>query len=276
MPIRFEELGQEGLVEFATSADGTRIAFQRQGAGEAVLFVHGTMASNEAWALVAALLSERFTVVAMDRRGHGRSEPGPSHSTRREAEDVVAVIDAVGQPAHLVGHSGGARVALAVPHRTDRLLSMVLYEPAIAVRHSPADLPDRADALIRAGDREAAVETFLREAACLPDEEIAILRSLPPVWEQACADAANGPRDIRTFIAEPIELGVLHSITVPTLVLVGGDQDAPIYLDGLDEITSAIPHATRQVIPRQGHLANVLAPDVFAETLTSFFDGLSR
>jgi pimeloyl-ACP methyl ester carboxylesterase len=106
-------------MEFATSADGTRIAFQRQRSGEAVLLVHGTMASNEAWALVAPLLSERFTVIAMDRRGHGDSELGPSHATHLEAQDVSAVIEAVGVPVHLVGHSGGARVALAVPQHSN-------------------------------------------------------------------------------------------------------------------------------------------------------------
>jgi pimeloyl-ACP methyl ester carboxylesterase len=262
-------------MEFATSVDGTRIAFQRRGSGEAVLLIHGTMASNEAWALVAPLLSERFTVVAMDRRGHGESEPGPSHSTHLEAQDASAVIDAVGEPVHLVGHSGGARIALAVPQLSNRLLSMVLYEPPIAVQHA-ADLADRADALIQAGDRDTAVETFLREAACAPDEEIALLRSLPPVWERAMAGAENGPRDIRTFIAEPIDVEGLRSIAVPTLILVGGDQDAPVYLDGLDEIENALSDARRQKIPGQRHFANAFAPDVFAEALTSFFVGLNR
>jgi pimeloyl-ACP methyl ester carboxylesterase len=263
-------------MEFATSADGTRIAFQRQGTGEAVLLVHGTMASNEAWALIAPLLSERFTVVAMDRRGHGDSEPGPSHATHLEAQDVSAVIEAVGVPVHLVGHSGGARVALAVPQHSDRLLSMVLYEPPIAVQHCPSDLPDRADALIRAGDRDAAVEAFLREAACAPDAEIAILRSLPPVWESVIAGAENGSRDIRTFIAEPIDVEGLRSVAVPTLILVGSDQDAPTYLDGLDEIENALPHARRQKIPGQRHFANAFAPAAFTEALTSFILGLDR
>jgi pimeloyl-ACP methyl ester carboxylesterase len=263
-------------MEFATSADGTRIAFQRQGTGEAILLVHGTMGSTEAWALVAPLLSERFTVVAMDRRGHGESEPGPSHSMRGEAEDVMAVIDAVGTPVHLVGHSGGARVALVVAPLSDRLVSLVLYEPPIAVHHAPADLGDRADALIRAGDRDAAVEAFLREAACALDEEIAIMRSMPPVWESVTANAENGPRDIQTFNAEPIDVEGLRSVTVPTLILIGGDQDAPVYLDGLDEIENALPHARRQALPGQRHFANAFTPDAFAEALTSFVAGVNR
>jgi pimeloyl-ACP methyl ester carboxylesterase len=195
---------------------------------------------------------------------------------RGEAEDVMAVIDAVGTPVHLVGHSGGARVALVVAPLSDRLLSLVLYEPPIAVHHAPADLGDRADALIRAGDRDAAVEVFLREAARALDDEIAIMRSLPPVWENVKANAENGPRDIRTFTAEPIDVEGLRSVTVPTLILVGGDQDAPVYLDGLDEIENALPHARRQALPGQRHFANAFTPDAFAEALTSFVAGVNR
>ena len=95
-------------MEFTTSADGTRIAFERQGSGEPILLVHGTTASAQSWALVVPFLADRFTVVAMDRRGHGESEPGASHSLDVEAEDVIAVVEAVGEPVHLVGHSGGA------------------------------------------------------------------------------------------------------------------------------------------------------------------------
>ncbi|KXF86759.1 hypothetical protein D092_11705 [Rhodococcus ruber Chol-4] len=153
---------------------------------------------------------------------------------------------------------------------------MVLYEPVIAPQHCPADLADRADALIREGDRDTAVEAFLREAACAADEEIAVMRSLPPVWERLIADVENGPRDIRTFTAEPIDVEGLRSITVPTLILVGSDQDAPIFLDGLDEIENALPHARRHEFPGQRHFAHAFAPDVFAEALTSFFVGLNR
>src|SRR5918999_4142607 len=155
---------------YATSADGTRIAFERQGTGDAILLVHGTTGSTQAWALVIPHLLERFAVVAMDRRGHGQSEPGPTHTLDRLAEDVIAVIDATAEPVHLVGYSGGARAALAAAPRTQRLRSLVLYEPPIAVQHNPPDLPDRADALIREGNRDAAAEAFLREAACLPED----------------------------------------------------------------------------------------------------------
>ena len=257
-------------MEVTASADGTKITFERQGSGEPILLVHGTTASSQAWLPVASHLTDRFTVVAMDRRGHGSSESGPRHSIDAEAEDVVAVIGAIGEPVHLVGYSGGARMSLKAASRTDRLRSLVLYEPPIAVRHNPPDLPDRAEAMIRAGDRDSAAQTFLREGACLPDEEIAILRGLDPVWERIMAGVHNAPRDQRAFMAEAVDLDWVRKIQVPVLILVGGNQYAKVYLDGLDEIEAALPNARRELIPGQRHMAPAFAPDSFAEIVTSF------
>jgi pimeloyl-ACP methyl ester carboxylesterase len=263
-------------MEFTTSADGTRIAFERQGSGEPIVLVHGTTGSTQAWALVTPHLAESFTVVAMDRRGHGQSEPGPSHTLDRLAEDVIAVIEAVGEPVHLVGYSGGARAALAAAPRTARLRSLVLYEPPIAVQHNPPDLADRADALIRGGNRDAAAEAFLREAACLPDEEIATLQNLPPVWERITAGVHNGPLDQRAFIAQPVDLNAARRIEVPVLILVGSEQDALVYLDGLDDLERALPNSSRAEIPGQRHMAPGFAPEAFAGAITSFVTDVVR
>jgi len=257
-------------MEYVRSADGTRIAFDRQGSGQPILMVHGTTGSTESWAMVAPLFAERFTVVAMDRRGHGASEPGLSHSVDLEGQDVVAVIEALEDDVHLVGHSGGARAALAAALRTDRLLSLVLYEAPIAMQHCPADLADRADALIRDGDRDAAAEAFLREAAAVPAAELAIVRSIEPVWERVAAGVHNGPRDQRAFTAQPVDLESLRRVTVPVLLLLGGDQDAPVYLDGLDEIERALPNAKRETIAGQRHLAPAFAPDAFVAAVEAF------
>jgi pimeloyl-ACP methyl ester carboxylesterase len=254
----------------ARSSDGTKITFERQGSGDPILFVHGTTASSQAWVPVASHLTDRFTVVAMDRRGHGSSEPGPRHSIDAEADDVVAVLDAIGEPVHLVGYSFGARVALKAAARSDRVRSLVVYEPPIAVQHNPPDLPDRAEAMIGAGDRDGAAQTFLREAAALPDEEIAVLRGLAPVWERITAGAHNGPRDQRALMTQPVDLDEVRRVRVPALILVGGEQDAPVYLDGLDEIEAALPDARREFIPGQRHMAPAFAPEAFAERVAAF------
>jgi pimeloyl-ACP methyl ester carboxylesterase len=90
--------------------DGTRIAYQRCGHGPPLVLIHGTADDHTRWARLLPILAERFTVYALDRRGRGQSgatDPA-TYAIEREFGDVAAVIDAVGEPAHLLGHSYGA------------------------------------------------------------------------------------------------------------------------------------------------------------------------
>jgi pimeloyl-ACP methyl ester carboxylesterase len=94
----------------------------------------------------------------------------------REAEDVLAVLDAVDAEL-LVGHSYGALCSILAAERTGRLRGLVLYEPPIAV---PADRLSGLDELVARGDLDAALEGFLRSAGA-PDEQFDAIRS-SPAW----------------------------------------------------------------------------------------------
>lgn len=86
------------------------------GTGPGVLFLHGLTGVAEAWTeTVDALGDDRPRCLAMDQRGHGGStHEGPYH-VRQLAQDAIAVARAAGlERPHLVGHSMGARVAMAV------------------------------------------------------------------------------------------------------------------------------------------------------------------
>ncbi|MEV6280061.1 alpha/beta fold hydrolase [Nocardia sp. NPDC051832] len=82
-------------------------------AGEPLVLVHGLSDTHLLWAEVAALLADRFRVIAYDVRGHGRSpKPAALRDYRLDqlAADFFAVIDAVspGRPVHVCGHGWGA------------------------------------------------------------------------------------------------------------------------------------------------------------------------
>jgi hypothetical protein len=89
---------------FATSADGTQIAYEARGTGAALVIVEGalchrTMGVSTA---LADALEDRFTVFSYDRRGRGESGAGATPwSLEREVEDLEAVIDAAGGHAHV-------------------------------------------------------------------------------------------------------------------------------------------------------------------------------
>jgi len=116
-------------VELVTSRDGTPIAFWRSGHGPPLLLVHGATADHTTtWRFVLSALEDRFTVCAMDRRGRGGSGDSPTYELAREAEDVAAVVDALGQPVNLLGHSYGALCAIEGALCTAGVQRLVLYE----------------------------------------------------------------------------------------------------------------------------------------------------
>jgi len=99
-------------VEQVVSRDGTSIAVWRTGAGPPLVLVHGAAAEHSRWAPVLPALGERFTVLAIDRRGRGRSGDADDYAIEREYEDVVAVVEWAGEDVDVLGHSYGGICAL--------------------------------------------------------------------------------------------------------------------------------------------------------------------
>src|SRR5918997_6374680 len=116
-----------------TSKDGTQIAYRRSGEGPPLVLVHGTAANHSRWSPVLPALEKRFTVYAMDRRGRGGSGDADGYAVHREFEDVTAVIDSIGEPVNLLGHSYGALLALEAALLTRNIRKLVLYDPGIEV-----------------------------------------------------------------------------------------------------------------------------------------------
>lgn len=117
--------------------------------GPAVLAVHGVTASHLTWPLVAARLPG-VRVIAPDLRGRGRSNelPGP-WGMPQHADDLAAVLDALGvDSAVVVGHSMGAFASLVFANRhPDKVSSLVLIDGGLPLP-SPEGLSD--DEVMRA------------------------------------------------------------------------------------------------------------------------------
>lgn len=94
-----------------------------------VLLLHGLMGRASHWASTARWLSERHRAVALDQRGHGRSDKPPRASFTREAyvEDAEAALEQLGLgPAVLVGHAMGALTAWQLAAKRPDLVSGVI------------------------------------------------------------------------------------------------------------------------------------------------------
>ncbi|WP_335992190.1 alpha/beta fold hydrolase [Glycomyces sp. MUSA5-2] len=105
--------------------------------GVPLMLLHGWGNSARWWAPVTALLRDRHRVIVPDQRMHGASLALAAGrdvpvSIRALADDVVAVLDALGEDrAVLVGHSMGGQVAaVAADRRPDRVAGTVVADPS--------------------------------------------------------------------------------------------------------------------------------------------------
>ncbi len=122
-----------GSAERFFDSDGVRIRYLDLGEGEAVVLLHGFALSAEVnWGLTGLLdsLPEKYRMLALDQRGHGRSDKphDPEDYGLAFVEDVIRLLDALEiEKAHVVGYSMGGTLALrlAADH-PDRVRSVVI------------------------------------------------------------------------------------------------------------------------------------------------------
>lgn len=134
-----------------TASDGTRLFYRRwQAASPAravCLLVHGLSEHSGRYARLAQdLTARRFSVWAMDHRGHGRSDGkrGDCRSLGQFVEDLHRLVEEAARmepslPRLMVGHSLGGLIALsyAVQH-PDRIKAAAVSSPALRLAH-PTD-----------------------------------------------------------------------------------------------------------------------------------------
>jgi pimeloyl-ACP methyl ester carboxylesterase len=259
-----------GPVRYATSADGTAIAFEARGEGPALVIVEGALCHRAMGAFdeLAPLLADRFTVVGYDRRGRGESQKGLSpYTVQREVEDLVAVVEQVDPQASVFGMSSGAALSLEAARQEAVKGRLAVYEPPFILDDSHrADDPgftEHLRALLAAGHRTRAVKAFLRLLG-VPAPVVTVMPLLP-VWKRLCAAADTLPNDFEIVSpyrqGRPLPEGRYSRIDVPTLLIAGGKSPAHMQ-HAPSAIAAQIPGATTAILEGQTHevKADVIAP----------------
>jgi len=199
----------------------TRLHTVSNGDGPPIVFVHGMGTSAATWEGCTSLLADRFTTIAVDLLGHGRSPlpDDPDEYTRdrtlADLDDVLADLD---QPAVLVGHSLGGYLALA--HAATR--------PGVA----------RAIVVLNTGPGFRDPEK--REG-----------------WNERARRNAHRfgvPEQVTTMNLQDdsVVMDRLADIQTPTLVLAGGD-DRPEYTGSGQYLERKMPDGRLVVIDGGGH-----------------------
>ena len=261
---------REEKLEKVVSEDGTPIAVWRSGEGPPLVLVHGAAADHIRWAPALPALQERFSVLAIDRRGRGQSGDADEYAIEREYEDVAAVVEWAGEAVNVLGHSYGGICALEAALLTDSVKKLVLYEPPMGFLASPPDVVNRLEALLEEGQRDELVAFFMREVAGLPADQVELLRSLP-AWEARLAVAHTIPREESASRHYAFEPDRFRELDVPTLFLQGGDSPAPFNAAG-EALRDALPNCEVVVMPGQRHAAMDTATELFTAEVLGFLE----
>lgn len=259
-------------MEKVLSKDGTPIAYERTGVGSPLVLVHGTSADHTRWAPVLPPLEQHFTVYAVDRRGRGGSGDMASYAIEREFEDIAALVDSIGGPVDLLGHSYGGLCSLEAAMRTTHVRRLVLYEPPLPTGVGnlyPPETVNNMEDLLAAGDRDGVVTLMLRDVVRMPPYELTLLRSVP-AWAGRVAAAHTIVRELQaTNGSHDFKPERFRSLMTPTLLLLGGDS--PEFLRAATESLHALlPNSRVVVMPGQQHTAMNTAPALFVREVLAF------
>ncbi|HEV8575035.1 MAG TPA: alpha/beta hydrolase, partial [Dehalococcoidia bacterium] len=211
-------------METVASRDGTRIAFEKCGNGPPLVLVHGSSSDGEtAWRFAVPTLERYFTIYPMDRRGRGDSGDGPRYSIERELDDVMAVIDAAGEPVNLVGHGFGGVLSLEASRLTPNVRKLVLYEAGITTPRGaiyPDGAVERMEEMLAQDNRDGVVITLMRDIIKLSADDIGMIRAQPRFLERL-KNAHTIPRELHAHRDYHFDPARFAGFQVPTLILVG-------------------------------------------------------
>jgi pimeloyl-ACP methyl ester carboxylesterase len=249
-------------------------AYVVEGAGPAVLLIHGVGARLDNWDGVVAALDGRFTTIRFDLRGHGESSkpPGP-YSTALFAQDARALLDHLGiTRCHVAGHSLGATIALRLALDTpDRVERLALLSAAAGRTEEERQRVMERLAIVEHG---IPGEHFRRSLPRWFSDEFR--RANPEVLERyATRNMENDPRAYAAayhVLATSDLADEAARVRAPTLVVTGeGDIGSNPRMARL--LHARIPGSRLEILPGLRHAILIEAPALVAELLAGFFAG---
>jgi pimeloyl-ACP methyl ester carboxylesterase len=259
------------------------IDYAEEGSGPTIVFVPGSWDTRAAWRGVIPLLRDRFRIVTTSLLGYGGTKERRTttdSSIDREAEIVEAVVRHAGDAAHLVGHSFGGQVCLAVAlRRIAPVLSLTVIEPTavnllrrageLLLYEQIIALRDRYFPAFESGDKEAAryvIDFFNGNGTFNAFSQ--------RTRDYIVATTASNVLDWRSGMGVDEPSATYAAISVPTLVI-RGEHGHPSTARSAEVVSNAIPNAFLATVAGASHLAMATHPNEVARLMIEHLSKLA-
>ena len=253
------------------TVNGLRLQIESSGDGEPVVLVHGSWSDLHSWD--ALVLPDTLRVVRYSRRGHSGSECPPGQGTiADDVADLGALVETLG-PAHLVGNSLGAEIALRLAvERPELVRSLALHEPGFWTL-----VPDDPAVLAIQARLQPAVEKLAAGEIAAGTQAFAEALFGPGAWDEAIPAALKQVMvtNAMTFVDEERspDNGTLDTTRLPVLpaLLTLGEETDPAFRVVTERLAALLPHADRLTIAGAGHIPHRTHPAEYAGILSRHF-----
>ncbi|CAB3770170.1 haloperoxidase [Burkholderia sp. MSh2] len=273
---------------YVTTKDHVEIFYKDWGPRDAqpIMFHHGWPLSGDDWdAQMLFFVEKGYRVIAHDRRGHGRSaQVSDGHDMDHYAADAFAVVEALDlRNAVHIGHStGGGEVARYVAKHGEpagRVAKAVLVSAVPPLMVKTASNPEGLPIEVFDGFRKALADNraqffldvpsgpfygFNREGATVHQ---GVIRNW---WRQGMEGSAKAHYDGIKAFSETDQTGDLKSISVPTLVLHGEDDQIVPIADAALKSIKLLKNGTLKTYPGYSHGMLTVNADVLNADLLAF------
>lgn len=276
-----------GALSFA-EADGVRIRIHHLGGtGPPLLCMHATGFHGRVWEPFVPQLRERFSVIALDQRGHGDSDkPEGPYEWNKFGDDVLAVVDHLGLEHPVgVGHSAGATALVyAESSRGGLFAKLVLMDPTMLPPEYREAGPGGFNPMSEQARRRRAVWDStdellerLRTGTPLAAWRDDFLRAYVTYGTQAQPDGTVRLKCPPEIEAKVYEMGPtndgwdrLPGVGCPTLILTG--EQSPMWFEDRAEVAAATMPSARAAKVVGGHFFPMEHPDETIEHVVDFLD----
>lgn len=207
------------------------IHYEKSGAGEPLLLLHGNGEDHHIFDTLVAKLERHYTIYAIDSRNHGKSEQTGDYSYQSMATDMFAFIQAVGEEkVSWLGFSDGAIVGLMMAIENQKVFDKLIL---LGVNLKPGDFKEKA------------------------------FNSIVKKYEE------TGDPLLKLMLNEPdIELNDVRNVETPTLIVSAEKEffKPETYTD----LAAAMPNAILKIIPNHKHETYITNNDLLYPDIVDF------